>query len=114
MADMEGMMNGHGQPADRERRLVDEDELLAAMEHSHSFPGFYPVVVIGHHDALFHDRLRGAILLAQGSEPFTIRERHSAQGRYIAYHVELFVDTARTALARKTILAEVEGVLWLL
>ncbi len=84
------------------------------MEHSHTFPGFYPVVVIGQQGPAFLDRLRAAILLAQGSEPFTIRERRSAHGRYVAYHVALYVDTARTALTRKLLLAEVQGVLWML
>jgi putative lipoic acid-binding regulatory protein len=114
MADMDGMMNGHDDGDETVTVPSDQAQLLEAMEQGHTFPGFYPVVVIGHHDPRFHDRLRGAILLAQGSEPFTIRERQSSQGRYIAYHVELYVDTPRTALSRKTLLAEVEGVLWLL
>ena len=54
------------------------------------------------------------ILLAQGTEPYTIRQRQSAQGRYVAFHLELYVDTPRTALARKTMLAAVDGVLWML
>lgn len=114
MGDMDGLMNGHQQEAAGQDGVPSEDQLLAAMELSHTFPGFYPVVVIGHHGTEFEDRLRGAILVVQGAEPYTIRERQSAQGRYIAYHVELFVDTARTALNRKTVLAEVEGVLWML
>jgi putative lipoic acid-binding regulatory protein len=114
MSDMDGLMNGQQQEATAKDDAPSEAQLLAAMELSHTFPGFYPVVVIGHHGPDFEDRLRGAILIVQGGEPFTIRERHSAQGRYIAYHVELFVDTARTALSRKTLLAEVEGVLWML
>lgn len=114
MGDMDGLMNGHQQEVSDPDVVPGEAQLLTAMELSHTFPGFYPVVVIGHHGPDFEDRLRGAILVVQGSEPFTIRERQSAQGRYIAYHVELFVDTARTALSRKTVLAEVEGVLWML
>ena len=114
MADMDGLMNGHRQGGGPTDEPQDEAHLLAAMELSHIFPGFYPVVVIGQHGTGFEERLRGAILVVQGSEPFTIRERQSAQGRYIAYHVELYVDTARTALSRKTMLAEVEGVLWML
>jgi putative lipoic acid-binding regulatory protein len=113
MSELDGLLNGHGR-TDAEAETPGQEELLAAMASRHTFPGFYPVVVIGHHDAAFLDRLRAAILLAQGSEPFTIRERQSSHGRYIAYHVELYVDTPRTALNRKTRLAAVEGVLWLL
>lgn len=115
MEDRNGQANGHRQPpAKLEDVARDEAELVAAMEHSHTFPGFYPVVVIGQHGPDFLGQLTAAILLAQGSEPYTIRERNSAGGRYVAYHVALYVDTARTALHRKQRLAEVPGVLWLL
>jgi putative lipoic acid-binding regulatory protein len=115
MSDLDGLLNGRDRPRGAaDAPPPDEAPLLEAMERSHTFPGFYPVVVIGHGDATFADRLTAAILLAQGSAPYTVRERRSSQGRYVSYHVELYVDTARTALTRKAMLASVEGVLWML
>jgi putative lipoic acid-binding regulatory protein len=115
MSDLDGLLNGHDRPRPATSPAqLDETRLLEAMEHSHTFPGFYPVVVIGHGDAAFEDRLTTAILLAQAGQPYTVRERRSSHGRYVAYHVELYVASARTALARKAMLAGVEGVLWML
>jgi len=113
MADRKGSPNGHPNTPTDDRQAL-EAQLVAAMEQAHTFPGFYPVVVIGRHDDGFHDRLRSAVILAQGSAPFTLRQRPSSHGQYVAYHLEIYVDTARVALDRKGYLAAVEGVLWLL
>jgi putative lipoic acid-binding regulatory protein len=115
LGDLDGLLDGLDQTEQAPpETAIDEAQLLMAMEEAHTFPGFYPVVVIGRHEDSFYDRLQEAVQLTQGSAPFTIRERKSSHGRYVAYHLELFVDTARLALARKAELAAIDGVLWLL
>jgi putative lipoic acid-binding regulatory protein len=98
--------NGHGDGTDA--------ELVAAMERQHDFPGFYPVVVIARRDVDFEARLRGAVAAQQGAAPWRITERRSRRGNYVSYRVELHVDTARIALARKAVLAGLRGVLVIL
>jgi putative lipoic acid-binding regulatory protein len=93
---------------------LSEDEVLGILEGSFAFPGFFPVVVIARRETTFDLRLHTALAEAQGEAPFKIEERLSKNGNYVSYHVEVFVDDARTALARKGTLATLPGVLMLL
>jgi len=105
-----GSRNGSGpESGDDEARRV-----LEAMEEEYNFPAFYPVVLIARGATGFDERLQAAVAAVQGEAPFRIRERPSSQGTYISYRVELFVADARTALARKAMLAGLSGVLVLL
>ncbi len=95
---------------------VDDSQIIEAMEAAHVFPGYYPIVVIARDDDDFRERLN-AVLGGWGSSdarPFRISERPSSQGAYISFRVEVFVDSPRTALDRKTVIAEIAGVLMML
>jgi putative lipoic acid-binding regulatory protein len=93
--------------ASENRRLA----VIAAIESAHTFPGFFPVVVIARRGEEFEDRLSAALFAAQGTAPFAIRQRASSGGNYVAYHVEVHVESASVALDRRDALARLEGVL---
>jgi hypothetical protein len=91
-----------------------ESRIIAAIEAAYEFPGYYPVVVFARSGLDFAATLFAAVAAEQGEEPFRITERASRQGTYRAYRVELFVSDARGAVARKAVLAALEGVLFVM
>ncbi len=93
---------------------IDEAQLISAMEEAHEFPGYYPVVVIAHEGEAFRALLHATLLDEQGSAPFLVQERASRKGTYISYRIEIFVESAAVALARKQVISGIEGVLYLL
>lgn len=93
---------------------VDDQTILDAIERAHEFPGYYPIVVIARREVAFEARLHAAVESSQHGAPYRIRERQSRQGNYSAYRVEIYVESAEMALARKAALAALAGVLLLL
>lgn len=92
----------------------DETHLINAMEEAHEFPGYYPVIVIAHEDDAFRELLYRTLSITQGTAPFEVTERPSRKGTYISYRIEIFVESARSALDRKMVISSLEGVLYLL
>jgi putative lipoic acid-binding regulatory protein len=92
----------------------DTSRIEAALDGVYDFPAFYPVVVIARQGFEFGAELHATVAAAQGDQPFRIRERKSSGGKYVSYRVEMHVPTARQALARKSLLAQLPGVLVLL
>jgi putative lipoic acid-binding regulatory protein len=92
-------------PTDDERRLAQ------ALEEAHEFPGLYPVVVIARREEGFLRQLEETISAEQGDAPYQIRERRSSNDNYRSYRVELYVEGAAQAIARKAALASLPGVL---
>jgi putative lipoic acid-binding regulatory protein len=111
-----GSSNGQRRSAAVRAYLSDADDrlLLDSIASAHQFPGYYPIVVIARREAAFQARLHAAVTSDQDGAPFRIRERPSRQGNYIAYRVEVYVDSPEIALARKSALAALTGVLFLL
>jgi len=93
---------------------AEETRLIEAMEGAHQFPGFYPMVVIAHEGDAFRALLKATLALEQGDAPFRISERPSRMGTYISFRVEVFVASAQVALARKGVIAALDGVLFIL
>jgi putative lipoic acid-binding regulatory protein len=93
---------------------AEERRLIEAMENAHEFPGYYPVVLIARRGLGFEAELNATLAATQGDDPFRIRERTSRQGNYVSYHVDVFVQSAHDALARKQVLAEMPGVIVML
>lgn len=104
--------NGHSVPvpAPDDGRPGEQERMIAAMEEQHDFPGFYKVVVIAEAGDAFHAALRQMVEVIQAEAPFRIGRRDSSRGGYVAYHLEIHVDSARTALERKHLIARLEGV----
>jgi putative lipoic acid-binding regulatory protein len=96
------------------RRVLSVEEQISALELGVAFPGYFPVVVIARAGATFLADLTAVIGEAQGEAPFEIRERPSSHGRYVAYHVQMYVESARDALDRREALAALAGVVMLL
>jgi putative lipoic acid-binding regulatory protein len=93
---------------------LDESEMEAALELAHTFPGYFPVVVIARHEPTFESRLVEIIVAIQDGAPHTLRRRASRHGSYMSYRIEIHVESARQALSRRNRLSEVEGVVMLL
>ena len=91
-----------------------QDQLLRALEARYSFPGFYPVVVIARSDESLRARILAAVAYAQDGREFTVGTRESGGGKYTSFKLELFVDSAEQALARKEFLNTLEGVMMIL
>jgi putative lipoic acid-binding regulatory protein len=92
----------------------DEFALILAMEEAHEFPGYYPVIVIAQQGEDFRALLYQTLSVTQGQAPFEVTERPSRKGTYISYRIEIFVESARSALDRKLVISSLEGVLYLL
>jgi len=106
--------DGHGPSWQIRGGALDEDQILAAIEAGHRFPGYFPVVVIARHEADFQALLEATVTQVQGEAPYRIRERPSRQERYIAYRVEIYVGSPREALDRRLVLAALPGVVMLI
>jgi putative lipoic acid-binding regulatory protein len=100
--------NGHS-PAQSDSS--DHERVLAAIDEAYDLPGRFPVVLIAPSGSGFRDQLDVELGRLQGDAPFDIRERESRHGNYMSYRIELHVESAEDALAKKSALAELPGVL---
>jgi putative lipoic acid-binding regulatory protein len=107
--DMQRAVAGRGRPADP----GDPDSrqrMLEAMAERHPFPGYYPVVVIGMAGEAFRLALVALLEEHESVDDYRFSERASSGGKYVSYHVEVFVAQAENALSLKEGLALLEGV----
>ncbi len=93
-----------------EAERAERRRMIEAMEEAHDFPGFYKVVVIAESDDGFRASLVQLVEVSQAEAPYRMQQRPSRRGTYVAYHLELYVETAGEALNRKSLLAQLEGV----
>jgi len=93
---------------------LDAQTRIDLIEGAHDLPGKFPVVVIAARDAEFHAMLMATVAAEQGDDPFTVSERRSRAGNYIAYRLELHVADGRIALSRKAVIGNLPGVVALL
>ena len=112
MNEVEKPGNGHSVPvpASEDGRSGEQERLIAAMEERHTFPGFYKVVIIAEAGEDFHAALWQMVEVIQSESPFRLSRRDSSKGGYVAYHLEIHVESARAALERKHLIAGLEGV----
>ena len=95
-------------------RSLSDEELIQALELGHTFPCYFPIVVIAKRGEGFLERLEATVKEAQGEAPYRIAERPSREGRYVSYRLEVHVDGAREALDRQRGVAGLDGVLFVL
>lgn len=95
-------------------RPLNRDELLAVLREHHVFPGTFPVTVIARSDLAFYASLHSAIEELQGESSFTIEEKPSTKKNFTSYRIELYVESAETALFRKEAIGRIDGVLVML
>lgn len=95
------------------RRLTRE-EMLDVLRDNHIFPGMFPITLIARSDHAFYAMLHSALEELQGESTFRIEEKPSRKKNFTSYRVEIFVESAETALFRKEALGRVEGVLVML
>ncbi|MDT8324621.1 MAG: DUF493 family protein [Bacteroidota bacterium] len=95
-------------------RPLRREELLAVLRENHVFPGHFPVTVIAHSDLAFYANLHAALEDLQGESTFTIEEKPSRKKNFTSYRIELYVESAETALSRKESIGKIDGVLVML
>jgi putative lipoic acid-binding regulatory protein len=93
---------------------LSREELLAVLRESYIFPGMYPITVIARSDLAFYAHLHVALEELQGESSFTVDERPSSKKNFTSYRIEIFVESAETALYRKEAIGKVDGVLVML
>ncbi len=95
-------------------RRLDEDELVAALELAHVFPCRFPVVLIAPNEPDFRARLAQLVAELQEGREHSLSMDLSRHGRYAAYRLELYVESARQAVRHRARLAGLAGVVLLL
>jgi len=95
-------------------RPLNREELLEVLRRNHVFPGTFPVTVIAKSDLAFYASLHAALEELQGESTFTIEERPSKKQNFTSYRIEIYVESAETALFRKEAIGKIEGVLVML
>ncbi|MBN1446551.1 MAG: DUF493 domain-containing protein [Bacteroidetes bacterium] len=95
------------------RRLTRE-EMLAVLRAHHTFPGMFPLTVISRSDHAFYAVLHSALEELQGESTFRIEEKPSSRKNFASYRIEIFVESAETALYRKEAIGRIKGVLFML
>ncbi len=95
-------------------RPLTRDELLDVLRSSFVFPGEFPITVIARSDSSFYAILHSALEELQGESTFTIQERPSSKNNFTSYRVEIYVESAETALFRKEAIGRLSGVLMML
>ncbi|MCB2206577.1 DUF493 domain-containing protein [bacterium] len=95
-------------------RPLKREELLAVLRDNYVFPGTFPITVIARSDLEFYATLHTAIEELQGEMSFSINQVPSKKKNFTSYRIELYVESAETALFRKEAIGRVDGVLVLL
>ena len=93
---------------------LNRDEMLAVLRQNHTFPGEYPITVIARSDLAFYATLHMALEELQGESSFTIEEKPSSKKNFTSYRIEIYVESAETALYRKEAIGKISGVLVML
>jgi putative lipoic acid-binding regulatory protein len=93
---------------------LNRDELLEVLRRHYTFPGEYPITVIARNDLAFYATLHMALEELQGESSFTIEEKPSSKKNFTSYRIEIYVESAETALYRKEAIGKISGVLVML
>ncbi len=90
---------------------MDRDDSLALLRSVHSFPGPFEFRVVVHPPQA--PSVLSAMTAAAGpaSKVVHVDERRSAQGKYLALHVQIHLENAEDVLEVYGVLKQVEGVL---
>jgi putative lipoic acid-binding regulatory protein len=89
-------------------------EVLELLRGNFVFPGHFPITVIARGGSEFYAVLHAMLEELQGESSFSIVERPSSKQNYSSYRIEIYVDTAETALYRKEVISTLNGVLMML
>ena len=95
-------------------RHLDRDELLQVIREHHVLPGMYPITVIARSGSAFYASLHLLLGELQGETTFRIEERPSSKKNFTSFRIEIFVESAETALFRRERISALDGVLMLL
>lgn len=95
-------------------RPLSRLELLEVLRASHVFPGEFPITVFAKSGNEFYARLHATLRELQGETSYTIHERPSSKKNFTSYRIQIFVESAETALYRKEIIGQISGVLMML
>ncbi|MBE0645495.1 MAG: DUF493 domain-containing protein [Bacteroidetes bacterium] len=95
-------------------RPLSHDEMIEVLRSNFVFPGEFPVTVIARSGSDFYARLHAMLEALQGETTFTIQERPSSKNNFTSYRIEIFVESAETALYRKEAIGKISGVLMML
>lgn len=95
-------------------RRLNRDELLQVIRDHHVLPGMYPMTVIARAGSAFYATLHLLLEELQGEGSFRIEERASSKKNFSSFRVEIYVESAETALYRRERISELDGVLMLL
>jgi putative lipoic acid-binding regulatory protein len=101
-------------PSNLPNRPLSRDELLTVIRDNHNLPGMYRITIIARAGSAFYATLHLLLEELQGESTFSIEEKVSSKKNYSSYRIELFVESAETALYRRERISELEGVLLLL
>ncbi len=95
-------------------RRLNRTELLQVIRDHHVLPGMYRMTVIARTGSAFYATLHLLLEQLQGETTFRIQERASSKKNYSSFRIEIFVESAETALYRRERISELDGVLLLL
>lgn len=95
-------------------RRLNRDELLQVIRDHYVLPGMYPMTVIARSGSAFYATLHLLLEELQGEGSFRIEERVSSKKNFASFRIEIFVESAETALYRRERISELDGVLMLL
>ncbi len=95
-------------------RPLTRQELIDILRVNFVFPGEFPITVIARSGSEFYALLHSTLERLQGESTFTIIERPSSRKNFAAYRVEIYVESAETALYRKEIVGKIDGVLMMI
>jgi len=95
-------------------RPLTRDELIDVLRKNFVFPGEFPITVIARSGSEFYALLHSTLEELQGESSFTIHQRPSARKNFTSYRVQIYVESAETALYRKEIIGSITGVLMMI
>ncbi len=95
-------------------RPLSRPELLEVLRTNHVFPGDFPITVFARSGNEFYALLHATLKELQGETSYTIQERPSSKKNFNSYRIQIWVESAETALFRKEAIGRIEGVLMML
>ncbi|MFZ1730250.1 MAG: DUF493 domain-containing protein [Bacteroidota bacterium] len=95
-------------------RPLTRIELLEVLRANHVFPGEYQLTVFAKSGNEFYALLHATLKELQGESSYTIQERPSSKKNFTSYRIQIYVESAETALYRKEIIGQIAGVLMML
>ena len=93
---------------------MSREQLLDVLRENYVFPGMFPITVIARSDLAFFAKLHVALDELQGESTYTVEEKPSSKKNFMSFRIEIFVESAETALYRKEAIGKIDGVLVML